>query len=136
MYDELGEFFDPGLVLPIGGTGYRVESPTAREGLRLRKLLLTTTLDDKAELAELRQLMGSTFDEMLAAGIKWPEIMHAGRTALLYFGVSPAFAEKHWGADDPGNPLPPKPGANQTSHYPAPTAPTTPAAASSCPSTA
>lgn len=128
--------------MPIGGTGYRVESPTAREGLRLRLLLLDgdATLGNDAEVAELRKLMGDTLEQMAADGISWPEIVHAGRTALLHYAVSADVAAKHWalGADDPGNPIPPAPptapGAAPISHYRERTGPPTPAAGSSCPS--
>ena len=142
-YEDLRAFLDPDLYLPIGGKGYRVESPTAREGLRLRSLLLGEPLDNEQELAELQELMGGTLDEMRADGIKWPEIMHASRTALLHYGVSATIAEKHWlggVVDDPGNPIPPEPatapGVNPTSHSPAPTGPMIQAAASFCPPSA
>lgn len=142
-YRELNEFFDPALLLPIGGKEYRVESPSAHEGLRLRMLLLTgRVLNHETELDELQALMGDTFDEMRADGIKWPEIIHASRTALLHFALSPAIAVKHWGGevDDPGNPAPPDPatasGANLISLCPERTGPMIPAAASSTPSTA
>jgi hypothetical protein len=114
-YKDLEEFFDPDLYLPIGGTRYRVESPTAFDGLRLRKRLLTGgRLVDKEEVDEIRKLLGDTLSQMQADGVKWPEIVHAGRTALLHYAVSAEAAQIHWdhensGGEDPGNPLPPEP---------------------------
>jgi hypothetical protein len=111
-YEDLREFLDPDLYLPIGGKRYRVESPSAREGLRLRVLLLGDgMLDSEQEVAELRKLMSTAFDEMRADGVKWPEIVHAGRTALLHYGITPEAAERYWrgGGDDEGNPYPPEP---------------------------
>lgn len=110
-YRDLEEFFDPDLYLPIGGKGYRVESPTAFDGLRLRTRLLSGgRLADEEEVTEIRALLGDTFEQMQADGVKWPEIMHAGRTALLHYAVSADAALIHWGGgEDPGNPLPPEP---------------------------
>lgn len=55
---------------------------------------------------------GGVWSEMLADGITWPEIAHAGRTALIYFGRSTTLGELVWEnglGDMPGNQLPPKP---------------------------
>lgn len=112
-FDELREFFDPALVLPIGGVEYRVESPTAREGLRLRLLLGDdgATLGDEQEVTEWTALLGPSLERMRSDGVAWPEIVHAGRTALLYFGMSAGVGLKHWerGSGGPGNSLPPDP---------------------------
>lgn len=99
-FDAFREFLDPDLVLPIGGTGYRVESLTAREGLALRLLLLDGGPGDRnAELAHLSRILGDTLAQMRADGVKWPEIVHAGRTAVLHFGVSAEAAESHWNTE-------------------------------------
>jgi hypothetical protein len=163
-YRDLGEFFDPDLLLPINGKEYRIASPNAEAGLRLRTLFAApdaTTWSDDDELAEVMGLLGATknddgewvggaWSEMAADGIAWPAIWHAGRTALMHFGMSPTLAEVHWvtGAGDQGNPTPPAPkaapGANRatkrasakksTSRSRARTARTTPAAPPSSPS--
>lgn len=124
-YDNLREFYDPNIVLPIGRKSYRIVSPNADEGLRLRQILTddNAILSDAAELAEVLTLLGATqdpetkqwtggvYEEMKADGITWKEIFHAGRTALLHYGVSSTLAEAHWhtGVGDTGNPMPPEP---------------------------
>lgn len=123
--DDLGEFFDPDLVLPMRGKKYRITSPTAAHGLRLRKLFARTDqkISDAEELAEVMQLLGAeedpktgiwsggTWAEMEAAGLTWEEILHAGRTALMHFGMSKTLAQVQWhtGVGDMGNPKPPAP---------------------------
>lgn len=109
--DDLRQFFDPRLSLPIGGRVYVVEPPTAEQGLRLHALLLgDPVLDDDAELAEIPRVLGSAYEQMRADGVRWDEIVHAGRTALLHYGQSPEVAERFWGGGpDPGNPPPPEP---------------------------
>ncbi|WP_037141789.1 DUF7426 family protein [Rhodococcoides fascians] len=129
-YDNLREFYDPAIVLPIGKKSYRIESPNADEGLRLRQILTEDAMvTDSAELAEVLTLLGAEKDpktgvwsggvygEMKADGITWPEIFHAGRTALLHYGISSTLAETHWhtGVGDTGNPMPPEPKSSSTS---------------------
>lgn len=55
---------------------------------------------------------GGVFQEMADDGISWPEIMHAGRTALFDAGQGRTIAEVMWTqmAGAAGNSLPPKPG--------------------------
>lgn len=134
---ELREFHDPHLHLPIGGKTYTVESPDADKGLRLRRMLSDPDVrwTDEEELAELAQLLGATVEldaatgdpryvggtwqEMREDGVSWPELVHAGRTALVYFGQSAALGEIYWetALTSAGNPLPPTPekaaGANR-----------------------
>lgn len=161
---DLREFFDSDLRLPINGKEYRIATPNARQGIRLRAFFADPTngMDDQTELNEMMGLLGAAwqpdvsvvpvidvrtgvqlkgddgelltreidrgtyrgglFDEMLDDGITWPEIVHAGRTALLHYGFSPQVGEWNWNHPDGvgdegdalGNPLPPEPaGANR-----------------------
>lgn len=127
---DLREFHDPHLYLPIGGKTYKVECPDAARGLELRRMLNDPEIrwTDEEELSELADLLGATIDvnadgdpvykggawgEMVDDGISWPEIVHAGRTALVHYGQSAALGEIYWetaltGASS-GNPLPPMP---------------------------
>lgn len=124
-FDNLREFYDPNLVFPIGSKSYRVESPNADEGLRLRQFFVddSNVMNDAMELSEILTLLGATrndktgewsggvYGEMKDDGITWPEIFHAGRTALLHYGMSATLAQAHWhtGVGDTGNPVPPEP---------------------------
>ena len=156
-FQDLSEYFDPALYLPIRGKTYRIPAPSAHDGLRLQMLLRTPELamSDRAELDEIMKLLGAEwvpniitipeldpilakplhddkgkprtrevdngqyeggiYAEMAADGLAWEEIMHAGRTALLAAGLNRTLAEAHWVSgmgDQSGNPLPPKPGAD------------------------
>ncbi|MFE5878972.1 hypothetical protein ACFQ6H_27210 [Rhodococcus sp. NPDC056506] len=57
---------------------------------------------------------GGVWSELRDDGITWPEIMHAGTTALIHYGQGAVLAELYWEngmGDMPGNQLPPKPEA-------------------------
>lgn len=129
---DLREFHDPHLYLPISGKTYKVESPDAASGLRLRRMLSDPDIrwTDEEEVNELATLLGATVDvdedgdprwkggawgQMLDDGISWPEIIHAGRTALVYFGQSSALGEIYWETamtgSASGNKIPPMPEA-------------------------
>jgi hypothetical protein len=127
-YDNLREFFDPDLLLPIGKKTYRIVSPNAEEGLRIRQIFAGDgTFTDAEELAEVLGLMGATEDkngvwsggvygEMKNDGLSWAEIFHAGRTALMHYGLSATLAQIQWhtGVGDTGNPTPPEPSTKAT----------------------
>ncbi|MFI8660706.1 hypothetical protein ACIGKR_12010 [Rhodococcus qingshengii] len=56
---------------------------------------------------------GGVWSEMANDGVDWVSLMHAGTTALLYYGQGPYIGEIYWETgltDTPGNSLPPKPG--------------------------
>ncbi|MFC9514393.1 hypothetical protein ACFTSD_01540 [Nocardiaceae bacterium NPDC056970] len=126
-YNDLREFFDPDLHLPINGKAYTIHTPNAADGLRLRALLsaddvVLTNTDELAEIAKLfgatveddGHLAGGIWQQMNDDGISWPEIIHAGRTALMHYGLSADHGAIYWrtGMDGVlGNPLPPNPDA-------------------------
>lgn len=107
---DLDAFMDPDLHLPVGGRDYAI-SCTAWQGLHLHRLIATgAKLDDEQERAEVLQMLGPTYQQMVDDGIGWPTIAHAGRTALLWFGHSEAAGQALWeSAGVPGNPIPPSP---------------------------
>lgn len=56
--------------------------------------------------------VGGVWTEMTEDGVDWMSLMHAGTTALLYYGQGPYIGEIYWETgltDTPGNSLPPKP---------------------------
>lgn len=74
---------------------------------------------------------GGVWSEMVADGVSWEEMMHAGRTALMDIGMGRVVAEQHWVdgivptldidfedidgqiPDDSGNPRPAEPEPNR-----------------------
>lgn len=134
-FEDLFDFFDPRLRLPIGGKEYVIEAPNALHGLELRKLFLdpATEFSDEAEVAESKRLLGSAYTQMVEDGIDWRSIMHAGRTALIHYGQSSSLAEIYWrtGVGDLGGVMPPEPKSEPVATPPsrARTARKTPAAA-------
>lgn len=107
---DLADLMDPALHLPIGGVDYTVNC-TAHQGLHLTRLFADgIRLDDKQERAEIEQMLGDTYRQMVADKVPWAKIVAAGRTAMFHFGHSPAAGEAIWNSGGlPGNPAPPKP---------------------------
>lgn len=112
-FEDLRTFFNPDLPLTINGKTYTISSPNAEHGIKIRALFADPdrVINDVEELAEVKALLGPAWDEMNADGVSYIEAMHAGRTALMYYGISPAVGETHWrhGLATPGNDLPPEP---------------------------
>jgi hypothetical protein len=119
-FDDLDEFFDSTLPLPIGGKLYRVPSPPADLGLhcqltadiaRRRRAglevsdedLAMLVLDDDQERVWTRRMLGTAFDEMAADGVDWAKVQHAAQTTYAWvIGGKPA-AERMWtGGGAPG----------------------------------
>lgn len=91
------------------GRSYRIESPDAETGVRLTAMVSLGVdlavgskvserdaeklkLDDDQEREFLREVLGDTYDEMLADGVSWVRIQRLGRFALLYFTLGPEAA--------------------------------------------
>ena len=117
-FADLDEFFDPTLTLPIRGVDYVIEPPSVTEVIKLR--LLFADPEEKAtavdRLVWQAQMLGATIDsdnatvdapegsvwaQMEADGVSGEEILRAGNTALLRFGIDPAVAGIFWGAPNP-----------------------------------
>lgn len=107
---DLAELLDPALPLPIAGVEYRVEC-SAWHGLHLHTLFgAGTVLNDDEEKIEILAILGPAYEQMLADGVSWARICHAGRSAMLWFGHSPALGQKMWESGGvSGNPIPPSP---------------------------
>ncbi|MBH0778824.1 DUF7426 family protein [Nocardia bovistercoris] len=95
-YRELTEFYDPDLLLPIGGVVYRVKCPTIGEADRLRRLIVDDSVTSDQELEEIIKILGPVRDEMAANGVRDTMALHAGRTALLHFGGTPSLGRANW----------------------------------------
>lgn len=59
QFEDLRKFRDPDLILPIGGKQYRIKSPSALEGLRIRQLFAANVIGDESELAEIAKILGA-----------------------------------------------------------------------------
>ncbi|MGV9662578.1 DUF7426 family protein [Nocardia niigatensis] len=98
---EFDEFLDPDLLLPVRGHLVRIPSPSAWDGMRLRRLLADLdTLTPEAERAEIRRLLGPAWDELDRLGADSTVIGLAGRTAMLHYGKSPDAAAAFWNGDN------------------------------------
>lgn len=91
-YEDLGGYFDPDLLLPIGGTLYRIKAPTIGEADRIRPKLWgpeARTFGPDEEWAECVKILGDAYAQMVADGMPAPYVAHAGRTALIHFCSGP-----------------------------------------------
>lgn len=134
-FKDLTDVFQDYLELPIDGVTWRINAPSAQVGLRAHAMFqlgqmvalaqqtddpsmvpqLTDEqrafieLDDIEETTLFRQLLGSTYDEMVEAGVSGPQLAHIGRTVFMWVGsdynddVTAAF----WNGDEPGKALVP-----------------------------
>lgn len=93
---DLGDFFDPDLHLPIRGKNYTVPAPDFEEAQRLRAIVLDQTVPASAHDQEAEKVLGPAFAQMVEDDLPWPVIVHATRTTMLHFGLSPDVAEVHW----------------------------------------
>ncbi|MCD2116802.1 MULTISPECIES: DUF7426 family protein [Rhodococcus] len=88
--------FDPDLHLPIRGKQYTVPAPDYETAKAMREQTTAEGLPPVEQINQAITALGPAFDEMVADGIPWPMILHAGRTTILHFGFSPDMAEIHW----------------------------------------
>lgn len=97
-YDNLSEFWDPSLHLPVGDKTYRVPAPTADEGLHLRAIFSDPDreVSDEEEFTLIKKVLGDTWQQMVDDGQPWPVLMHVGRTACIHYGISPQAGHMFW----------------------------------------
>lgn len=105
---DLREFHDPNLHLPIRGKDVIIPSPTANEGLRIKRHMYeggSTPQDEVRMIATIfhadydedtDEIHGGVWDELNDMGLSLQEVMHVGNTALAHFGVGEAFGEFWW----------------------------------------
>ncbi|MBH0778823.1 DUF7426 family protein [Nocardia bovistercoris] len=98
--DDYESWADPDLCLPVRGHVIRVKSPTAAEGLRLRRLMLDVdAVTDADEQREVRRILGDAWHAFDALRVDETARQLVGRTALLHFGQSPDAAAAYWNGD-------------------------------------
>lgn len=127
-FEDLAAFVRPGFDLPVLGRTYYIPPPNARDGAWLQALIdgvesvvLTAAigaankavLSDEQERTAYQIALGSAYDEMVAAGVPWPVLKHAGWTAWMFWTRGQAAAERSWArfGEDPGKAETPDPAA-------------------------
>lgn len=110
-------FDDPSLYLPVRGHLVRIPSPTAREGLRLRRLLSDlAALDEERERVEGLRLVADVLPRLDEIGCDRTAVTLVARTALLHFGKSAEAGRAYWNGElgaapeEPAEPDPSAPG--------------------------
>lgn len=113
-FGEVDEFLDDVLELPIGGKTYVIEAVDGETGLWAQRIVETLQaarkagdvdagkLSDGDERILVERMLGDTLNEMLADGVKWPRISHAGMTAFFWTTMDQETAEAYWKSG--GNP--------------------------------
>ncbi|HET6915576.1 MAG TPA: hypothetical protein VFH56_05745 [Acidimicrobiales bacterium] len=121
---DLDEFFNPTLRLPIHGKVYVVASPDAKTGLRVQRLMSvgayaaaggevtdddldSLEFDDDEERDLYLRILGPAYDEMVADGLPWEIVQHAGQTALTWVAFGRDAADRIW--ESVGEPQRPEP---------------------------
>lgn len=107
-FEALGELLDESLPLPIRGTVYRVPAPSAETGLRVQAIMQAAAVSadggrvDEALLADAAErdmyadVLGAAHAEMIAGGVTWPELKHAGITAMVWIIQDKDKAAAYW----------------------------------------
>lgn len=116
-FEALEELLDDALELPDipGRDGkkrmYRIPSPSAEDGLRIQRITNlaaklmgggedpdTEVLNDDQERDIIADALGPAQDEMVADGVDWAWLRHAGLTAVIWVSQGPDTAAAWWGA--------------------------------------
>lgn len=109
-FQALAELLDESLQLPIGETVYTVPAPSAEVGLRTQAIVNAAAaaadgghvdeeiLSDAAERDLYRDVLGTAYDDLLAAGVSWPVLKHCAITAMVWIAQDRGAAETYWNA--------------------------------------
>lgn len=135
MFEDLDQFFDDTLKLPIGGKVYAVPSPDIQTGLYCQRIAETglalrrgqqlsdsdrvaLQLDDDQEREWYHRLMGTAYEQMVADGVTWAKVQRAGATTFAWITAGEQAAQRTWRSDRPE-----ADGASSTTSTSAPTNP-------------
>ncbi|GAA2298283.1 hypothetical protein GCM10010402_66100 [Actinomadura luteofluorescens] len=107
-FEELEEFIDDTLPLPIHGKTYVIPAVDGKTGVWAQKILAEIErakdagqadagkLNDGDERILIERMLGPVLDEMVEDEVKWPRISHAGMTVFFWTVVDRAAAAKYW----------------------------------------
>ncbi|MFD8529410.1 hypothetical protein ACFV0L_18520 [Streptosporangium canum] len=115
-FEDLDDFFDDSLRLPVGGKWYVIPAPDAEVGMLCQRLmqaslaaeqgepvddpklneLAAVVLNDDEETDLYQRILGPVLDELRADGVTWPKIQHVGSTALVWVAAGKDAAAKIW----------------------------------------
>lgn len=115
QFQDLDEFFDPTLRLPVRGKEYVIQPVDAKTGVWVQRLfeigarqrageeldaeaLSSLKLDDDQEKDAFRRVLGDTYQEILADGVGWEDLKLVGTTALIWVGTDKNTAAAFWNA--------------------------------------
>lgn len=118
-FPDLDEFFDDTLRLPISGKVYVIQPVDSKTGLNMQRMMTIATqaavgvdispeqvaaleLDDAGEDQLYRLALGDVYDQLVADGVNWPRLKHAGLTAYFFQITGREMAEKVWATGGPG----------------------------------
>lgn len=112
-FQELDEFFDDTLELPIRGKIYKIPSPDGETGLWCQRVFevgarvesgqkvpasqsAKLQLNDNDERELYDRVLGPAKQEMLDDGLTWARISAAAQTAIIWIATDRTTAEKYW----------------------------------------
>ncbi|MEV4472805.1 hypothetical protein [Nonomuraea sp. NPDC049504] len=116
QFQDLDDFFDDSLRLPVGGKTYVIPAPDAEVGLLCQRLmhaslaaqsgeqvddpklneLAEVVLNDDEERDLYQRVLGPVWDELVRDGVSWPKVQHVGATAMVWVAAGEDAAAKIW----------------------------------------
>ncbi len=121
QFAALDAVLDDAIELPAGPNGeiYRIEGPSAEDGLRIERITTLATrlaaggevkdkevLDDDAELDLYRAALGASYDQLLV-DLSWPRFKHVAMTVVFWIAADLDTAERYWASGgDPSRAAP------------------------------
>lgn len=124
LFEDLDQFLDDTLQLPVGGKIYTIGSPDAELGLWIQRVMSVgvaihqgqtpspppplrnpdgTTIEAKdgfvqADEALYRRLLGPVWDELRVDGVPWLKIEMVAQTAMIWIATGVDAAQAFWRA--------------------------------------
>lgn len=112
-FQELDEFFDDTLEIPIRGKVYHIPSPDAETGLWCQQIfeigakaqagqsvsdaaVAKLRLGDDEERSLYDRVLGPVKQEMIDDGLPWSRVSAVGETAIIWIATDRETAEKYW----------------------------------------